>query len=296
VTPVPPLFLELFALLLTVGYLRTDQIITVLPVLAAQKQLPLPQKALPRVVQKRLLAFVQAGLLRRLAQPIYPHTRSGPPVYIYTLTKAGAQVAAAHLGVSLSDLAWRESADESQLFLQHTLTTATIRIMLMAACGQEHIALTFVDERLLKRQPAPVTLSGPDGEQVAVSLTPDGFSRLQLPDGKWLAMCWEIDLATATIAPTKWGVRSLRRKWLAYQQLITQGPANDLWDATGAIVVTATTSAPRLTHLREVCEEAGGDHHFWFTTLERLSAATILTAPVWQVAGQGEHGHCLLPG
>jgi hypothetical protein len=293
---VPPLFLELLALLLTVGYLRTDQIVTVLPLLAAQHTLPLPQKALTRVVQKRLLAFWQAGLVRRIATPVYPHTRSGNPFYIYTLTKAGAQLAAAHLGIALADFAWRASEDESQLFLHHTLKTVDIRLMLMEASLRETIELTFLDERVLRRDPVKVALSGRNGERLTVSVIPDGYTQLRRSNGKSLVACWETDLATSTLAPTKWQVRSYRRKVLAYQALIAQAPANDLWDAQGALVLTVTTSGNRLAHLQQVCEAAAGDHHFWFTTLDALSAQTILTAPVWWVAGKGETRHRLLPG
>ena len=31
-------------------------------------------------------------------------------------------------------------------------------------------------------------------------------------------------------------------------------------------------------------EEAGGKHHFWFTTFDRISPQTVLTEKIWSVA------------
>ena len=49
-------------------------------------------------------------------------------------------------------------------------------------------------------------------------------------------------------------------------------------------VLTITTSAKQLAHLKQVTEEADGRSHFWFTTFDKISAETIFTAPIWQVA------------
>jgi hypothetical protein len=257
--------------------------------------LSFPERSLERTAQKRFRAFWQAGLVRRIVPPIYPDTRSGPPFYIYTLDRAGAMFVAEHLGVSLSDLAWRPTADESQLFLDHTLRTVDIRIMLMEICLAAQIELSFVDERLLKREPATIESAGEDGERLTISVIPDGFFRLQLPNGKSLSCCLETDMASSTIAPTKWQARSFRRKVLGYQTLIAQGNASVLWNAKGAIVLMVTTSATRRMHLQQACEDAGGDHHFWFTTFDALKASTILTEAVWYVAGKGETRYSLLP-
>jgi hypothetical protein len=295
-----PLYLELLVLLFAVGYLRTDQVVRGLAVLAAQLGESLPQKALLRVVQKWLLSAVQTGILRRIVPPVVPHERKGPPTYIYCLAKDGAALVAEHQGVSLAELDWRPGRDESQLFLNHTLQTVELRILLMQACLAAQIELDFVDERFLKRAPAKVTVVGDNGEALTVTVIPDGFFRLRLPNGKQLVCCLETDMASTTIASTKWQARSFRRKVLGYQALVASEHAGDVWNAQGAVVLTVTTTATRRAHLQQACEDAVDDPHwvgnFWFSTFEELRGADkMLSAPLWWVAGKGEKRFCLVP-
>ena len=50
----------------------------------------------------------------------------------------------------------------------------------------------------------------------------------------------------------------------------------------------------RLQNLRQVCERGGGDHRFWFTTFPVLAAVTVLTGPIWALAGMGMRRQRLL--
>jgi hypothetical protein len=136
-----PLYQELLRELYSASYLRTDQIERMLRLIAAREQWPLPEKALRRVVQKKLLALVQAGMLRRITPPVYPAARTGPPFYIYTLAKPGALLVGEQLGLTLGELGWRPAGDESLLFLEHTLRIADYRLALSAACLAEQVTL-----------------------------------------------------------------------------------------------------------------------------------------------------------
>jgi hypothetical protein len=63
------------------------------------------------------------------------------------------------------------------------------------------------------------------------------------------------------------------------------GKFHDRYHAKGMTVLTVTTGKEgRLTTLKKATEAAGGAQRFWFTTLDRLAGADILTAPIWSVA------------
>jgi hypothetical protein len=276
--------------------MRTDQMEQMLRLIAMREHWPLPQKSLRRVVQKKLLAMVKASLVRRIVPPIFPHEGTGPPFYLYTLAKAGAALVAESLGMTVQELGWRPSGDESFLFLNHILALVGYRLILVEACVRQGVDLAgWVVDRRLRKRPARVMLTGDEGERIQVSVVPDAYYQLKLPSGHTLSCCVELDRGTSTVAPSQWQAKSWRRKMLAYQQLQAQGLADSEWATHGFIVTTVTTSALRMAHLKSVCEGVGGDHHFWFTTFAELSAGTILTAPVWFVAGQGEKRHRLLP-
>jgi hypothetical protein len=292
----PPLWQALLKELYAAGYMRSDQIEQMLRLLAQREHLPLPTKALRRVVQKKLRALVEAGLLQRIIPPVVPESRSGPPHYIYTLTHASAGLVAEDLGMTVRALGWRPAGDVSLLFLHHILALVDHKVMLMTACSAQQVELVeWIDDRLLKKDPARVLLTGEAGERIQVSVVPDAVYRLRLPTGHQLACCLEIDRGTATVAASAWQSKSWRRKIMAYQALQIQGLEGCHWATPGFVVTTVTTSPTRLQHLQSVCEAAGGGHHFWFTTFDRLQADTILRAPVWQVAGKGTQLHSLLP-
>jgi hypothetical protein len=47
-----------------------------------------------------------------------------------------------------------------------------------------------------------------------------------------------------------------------------------------------TTSEKRLENLKQLTEDLGRKHRFWFTTKDHLNPATFLTGKIWQVAGR----------
>src|SRR5205807_1194129 len=49
-------------------------------------------------------------------------------------------------------------------------------------------------------------------------------------------------------------------------------------------VLTITTGEKRAQHLREITEKNGGKAKFWYSTFDRVSPESILTAPIWTVA------------
>jgi hypothetical protein len=298
-----PLWRELLVQLHGAVFLRTDQIVRLLGYLAAVHGLPVAQKARVRVAQSKLKHLTEAGIVRRVPLPVLPGT--GSAYTVYTLDpKAGLALVADHLGIPLRELGKPERDAVSPLFIQHILSIQQVRITLAEACLAQGIELVeWLDEKILRRQPpARVTLTGEHGERLPVVVIPDAVLQIRrstMPGttGKVLRVCLELDRATTLLRPSQWQVRSMRRKYLAYQALLTAEQPAPMWGRP-FIVLTVTTSTSRAAHLRAVCEEAGDAdraHCFWFAPLAALSPEAILTAPAWMVAGRGEERHCLLP-
>jgi hypothetical protein len=272
--------------------LRTDQIVRLLVYLAAVQGWPVAQKARLRVAQRKLKQLSEAGLVRRVPIPLLPGT--GTAYTVYALAKAGYALVADSLGVPRRELGQPGGEAASLLFIEHVLSIQQVRITLAEACLAHGVELAaWIEERYLRKQPVRVALSGELGERLPVAVIPDAVLQLRLPSGKTLTACLELDRATTVVRPSQWQVRSMRRKYLAYRAVLAADPP-PVW-GTNFSVLTVATSASRAAHLQAICEEAGGDPHFWFATLATLSADTFLTAPVWQVAGRGAAGAALVP-
>lgn len=190
--------------------------------------------------------------------------------------------------MTLHELGWRTADDVTHLFLHHVLAIVDFKLALMQACLAQPIELSaWISDRSLRKHPVQVEIATDAGGPIQVSVVPDAVFRLRLPSGHTLSCCLEVDRGTSTLAASQWQAKSWQRKLLAYQALQEQGMAGSGWALPGMIVTTVTTSPTRLANLLAVCEAAGGGAHFWFTTFDRLTAETILTGAVWQVAGKG---------
>lgn len=53
-------------------------------------------------------------------------------------------------------------------------------------------------------------------------------------------------------------------------------------------VLTVTSGLKRLTNLKRAAEIVSGGRLFWFTTMKEITVGTVLTSPIWHVAGMTE--------
>jgi hypothetical protein len=80
------------------------------------------------------------------------------------------------------------------------------------------------------------------------------------------------------------------RKVRAYMAYYRSGQYHARYGTRSLRVLTVTTSQKRLANLKASTEQAGGGPMFWFTTFDRVNTENILSAPIWQVAGdKGNH-------
>src|SRR5712691_4266268 len=117
-------------------------------------------------------------------------------------------------------------------------------------------------------------------ERQKVAVIPDSYFALLTPRRAHFFL--ELDYATEPLSDWKIKIKAYQ----AYTK--SSGDRPSLYQkryGTSAIrVLTVTTSALRLAHLKEVTEQAEGKARYWFTTFDQVAPDTILTAPIWQYA------------
>jgi hypothetical protein len=126
---------------------------------------------------------------------------------------------------------------------------------------------------------------GAQGGRQKVAVVPDGYFVLETKD-KVFHCFLEADRGTVVGRSSRWQTRDWRRKILAYVEYHRCGAFTKRYGGRGLRVLTVTTGETRLANLRAITEEAGGKARFWFTTFDQVTPATVLTEPIWKVAGR----------
>lgn len=236
----------------------------------------------------RLRLLCGYGFLARTSLPYL--VSSGRAPYIYLLDHRGAELLGERYGMTHDELDWQPwDNDISPWFVEHTLLTNDLRVTLTLAARQRGCRIeSWIDEKTLRtRLKDVVTIQGPEGRRQRAAIVPDGFFTLH--DGTHLYDNFvEIDRATTTGQASVWGRRDWTRRVLAYQAYHHSGMYQARFASDGFRVLTVTVGQTRGENLKRITEEAGGRARFWFTTVEKVTPATILTEPIWRVAGSEE--------
>lgn len=240
----------------------------------------------PRRTQcrRRLQLLYHHGFLDR----IFPKVARGEgakPI-IYCLDERGAQLVAEDLQIGRDEVDWRpKDRDVGLLFLEHTLRINDVRIAVTLAAEREAFGLEqWIDEKALKSEEMKdyVTISSPGGRRRRVAVIPDGYFLLNLGEKR---AHFFIEVDRRTIPSKRW-----KNKILAYLAYTAEGLYQKRYQTRSLRILTVTTGEKRLRNLKTTTEAAGGQGMFWFTTFEQANPDSILTASIWQVAGQeGEH-------
>jgi hypothetical protein len=119
-------------------------------------------------------------------------------------------------------------------------------------------------------------------------VVPDGYFVLRTPTGLFRHFL-EVDRSSVTGQYTQLGRRDFARKIRVYIEYHRSGAYEKRDGGKGLRVLTITTSEARLSNLKRITEDAaGGRSRFWFTTMAEVTPATVLTAPMWRVAGRND--------
>jgi hypothetical protein len=220
------------------------------------------------------------GYLARRRLPVAYGAGSGQALYL--LTARGAALVAAERGLDVEGIGWRRGHNHvSALFLEHTLMINDVRIALtLAARAAGGSVEGWVREDGLRATAEPVWIEDEDGRPRRVALVPDAYGELIL--GRRRAPIY-LEVDRATEAQRRWA-----RKVAAYLAHVRAGAYTRRSGRTALRVLTVTTSTARRDNLCRTTAGAGGEGAamFWFTTLDHLTAATALYAPIWQVPGE----------
>ncbi|MCZ7554608.1 MAG: replication-relaxation family protein [Anaerolineales bacterium] len=225
----------------------------------------------------RLSRLYQHGFLDRHFLPTLGGLASSPALYV--LGKRGVDVLRRVLDCGPKDIRKPPNNQElSPLFLEHLLQINDFRVAVMVAAREQGYTLEmWLDDYQLKADYDRVVIQTPQGRKRTVSLIPDGYCVLQVPQGR---ACFFLELDRGTMTRARF-----RDKVLAYQAYIASGQYERRYGTRSLRVLTVTSGPKRLENLREEAEQVGGGRVFWFTTSEQITQEGVLTEPVWIVAG-----------
>lgn len=237
--------------------------------------------------KRRLTLLYHNRFLGRLALPL--RNAYGSARAVYYLERAG--VSTLDKATRTATQAYPARSAPSELFLQHTLDVADVRIAFELACasaGGHEFAWT--DEATLRRVGVRLRVTGEPPNWSAV--VPDGFFTIAaggVSDG------FAVEVDRGTVAEAR-----MRRRFRAYGRWATE----DRWRAfseCGSLrvltVVTNVDAHPgRLARLKAWCEDEGGGSLFWFCDRYAVHAVDIIESPVWAIAGETQRRPLQLSG
>jgi hypothetical protein len=243
--------------------------------------------------QTRLkLLFHHSWLFRNLpyAKPYAPKQD-----LLYTLDRRGIEHLAVELDLKPRQVAKRSSprlASTSYQFLKHTLMVNELQILLdLAVRRQGYEIKEWRDELALRQYQDKVTITGPRGGKQTVAVTPDLYNWLTAGEKDFHHFI-EADLKTVVIEYDKDEGRDWARKVRAYIAYYDSGKYQERYPVAGKSmrVLVFTLGQGRLDNMVEVTEKVAGKRksRFWFTTFDQLTSDTILTEPIWRIAGRDE--------
>ena len=240
----------------------------------------LSQKQLERLLGRSNSTLQR--LLRRLYEHRYlervflPLASSGTSPALYILDRRGLQLLR---GLGVGDVATPPAKTASGLFLAHTLAANQVRIEIALACAAQGWALArWLPEHHLKQDYDRVRIPG---KSRPVALIPDGFFTIQTPDGRAAHFFLELDRGTEALGRFK-------EKVQAYVAAYKTGAYSRRYAGQGFRLLTVVDGAGprRVRNLREATAQvAQVGQRFWFLHRKDVEASTVLTEPIWRVAG-----------
>lgn len=210
---------------------------------------------------QRLQKLYQHKFLDRLYQPI----GLGSSKAVYALDSLGAEVVAAKLGVGKNQINWtRRHNNIEHLFMAHTLAVSELRVALELALRfreEKDVQLLFWKrEAFLPRE----KVQNPEHPEKKLSVIPDAFFGLQLPQGKYYFFV-EVDMGTET-------QDRFRTKIIAYREYWKSGAFNNRYNYHNFRILTVTNGVQRLNNLIGTAAKAGAKNMFLFTVSELASS------------------------
>lgn len=242
-----------------------------------------------RICQRRLQRLYHHEYLARVEQQGLRSEGSKP--FVYLLDEAGALCLVRELGIEPEALDWHPRGNEvGWSFLDHHLSTNDVRIAIeQAARVHGWVIARWIDDKALRSRQMKdvVTLTGSEGRSERAAVVPDGYFRLATAGDAYNCFI-EIDKRTVTGEASVWGRRDWSRKIKVYLVYYNSGSYERRYGTADMRVLTVTTGERRRDNLREIASKVAGAQapRFWFSTFGQVVPETVLTAPIWAVAGK----------
>lgn len=222
--------------------------------------------------QRRLERLYDHGYLERALLPV----TTGRSPTLYLLDRKGADLLRRERGYD--ELVWYHSSKTLKPeFLEHTLAINDVMVAVTLACREAGYELAiWQTEGQLKADYDRVTIQTSSGRRETVPIVPDSYFEV-IAGGRRYPCFLELDRGTMTLGRFKQKVQG----YMAYYRT---GSYERRYGNRSLRVLVVAPSETRLANLKAATEQVGGREWFWFGRLAELSPATILAAPVWQVA------------
>ena len=205
---------------------------------------------------------------------------------IYWLDLKGAAVVAGLRGRSASRLKWRKQPRFS--LIEHDLKVNDFRIAVREGCRQRNdVELrTWISESAFAAQSDRVRFETSTGRTATRAVRPDGFFLIdyqtRLGRVKPLSFLLEVDMSTEDNPRF---AREKIRPGVAY--LKSRQYAERFGQPYGRYLVV-TTGRRRMLNMKAQAERHGGKSLFYFSTFDDIRSRTVLTEPIWMLAGHQE--------
>ena len=224
---------------------------------------------------RRLRELFDYGFLDRIDRP----TTGGRAELIYALWKEGATLLSTEQGALKADLLWKPSKNKVRPErLQHELDIVSFRLAVdssvIAAPG---VSWLFWQDRheIVSRKSWELLNTG-SSKSGRLKLIPDAFLGLQMPKGKTVFF---LELDRGAEAP-----RVFRDKLLVYQLAFERSLVQKATGLKAFRVLTVTPDERRLQVLLKLATAMRHPLLFWFTTIDMIKVADILSGGVWRTA------------
>lgn len=205
---------------------------------------------------------------------------------IYWLDKKGASIVAGLQGQLLKTFRWRNRPRYS--LIDHDLRVNDFQIAVREACNRytELELASWIPESEFTSSPDRITYETISGKNAKRSIQPDGYFLVnlytQVGQEKQFAFLLEIDMGSEDNPRF---AREKVRPGIAY--LGSEKYTKRFGLRHGRYLVVST-GRRRIQNMKAQAERSGGKGLFYFSTFDEIWSQTILTEPIWMLAGHQE--------
>lgn len=226
-------------------------------------------------VQEKLIRLYHHKFVDRIFLSVRPGVGRSPTLYV--LDKAGFDVLRAE---GIEDFSGFPKANVSGLFLEHTIAINDVRIAVTLACQQLGWSiLEWQSENQIKAEYERVGIKTRGGKQSTIPIVPDSYFVIEIPERGNSHFFLELDRGTMTQS-------RFRQKVIGYVAYLKLDITSRRFKSQGLRILTVTDKVNRFPRLVETAAGVQGiGNRLWFARLPDIRPETVLTEPIWHIAG-----------